>query len=77
MPSLSFPILDTVDRGHGALTLREDFREHVRAVQRDIGFASIRGHGLLNDDMSVALPIGRGPEVGANLFNVFRRSTFT
>jgi xylan 1,4-beta-xylosidase len=46
--------------------LRADLQEHLRNVQRDIGFARIRGHGILNDDMSVWL----GGSV--NMYNVFR-----
>lgn len=38
---------------HAYLTLREDFRDHVRRVQRDIGFHSIRFHGIFNDDVGV------------------------
>lgn len=34
---------------HAYLTLREDFRDHVREVQREIGFEGIRFHGIFND----------------------------
>ena len=64
---LNQPLLDCVGSGHGSLALREDYREHLTRVQRDIGFKHIRGHGLLDDDMSFIL--GRNP---ANLFNLFR-----
>ena len=33
------------------LTLREDFRSHVRRVQRDIGFRGIRFHGIFDDEV--------------------------
>ena len=49
---LNFPILDCVGSGHGALALRSDYRQQLANVQRDIGFKHIRGHGLLDDDMS-------------------------
>ena len=49
---LNFPVLDCVGSGHGALALRADYRDHLTRVQRDIGFKHIRGHGLLDDDMS-------------------------
>lgn len=45
--------------------MRADYREHLARVQRDIGFKHIRGHGLLDDDMSTYL------DGNANLFNLF------
>jgi hypothetical protein len=53
--ALKFAILDCVGTGHAALALRADYREHLTAVQRDIGFRSIRGHGILDDDVSTFL----------------------
>lgn len=38
-------------------------------VQRDIGFKHIRGHGLLDDDMSTNL--GGNGASGTNLINLF------
>ncbi len=38
---------------HAYLTLREDFREHVRQVQREIGFKRIRCHGIFHDLVGV------------------------
>lgn len=35
---LTFALLDCVGTGHAALALRADYREHLAAVQRDIGF---------------------------------------
>ena len=52
---LNFAILDCVGTGHAALALRADYRSHLSNVQRDIGFRSIRGHGILDDDMSTFL----------------------
>ncbi len=51
--TFTWPILDCVGTGHAALALRADYREHLVAVQRDIGFRHIRGHGILDDDMYV------------------------
>jgi len=64
---LNFPILDCVGSSHGSMALRADYREHLTRVQRDIGFKHIRGHGLLNDDMSSLLD---GHANLANLFSV-------
>lgn len=63
---LNFPLLDCVGSGHGTLALRADYQEHLTNVQRDIGFKHIRGHGLLDDDMSTLLGDG------TSLYNLFR-----
>lgn len=34
---------------HAYLTLREDFREHLRLAQREIGFGGVRFHGVFHD----------------------------
>lgn len=44
----------SVGSGHMSLTLREDFRTHLRMAAADLGVKHIRGHGLLDDDMSVS-----------------------
>ena len=44
----------SVGSGHMALTLREDWRGHVAMAARELGVKHIRGHGLLDDDMSVS-----------------------
>eukprot|EP00039_Didymoeca_costata_P003397 m.67388 g.67388 ORF g.67388 m.67388 type:complete len:661 (+) comp11885_c0_seq2:62-2044(+) len=44
----------SVGSGHMSLTLRQDWREHLTMAQRDLGVKHIRGHGLLDDDMSVS-----------------------
>ena len=49
------------------MALRADYREHLARVQRDIGFKHIRGHGLLDDDMSTLLG---GHANLANLFSI-------
>ncbi len=38
---------------HAYLTLREDFRDHVRLIQREIGFSGIRFHNIFSDWVSV------------------------
>ena len=70
---LVFSLLDCVGSGHGALTLREDYRNHLRKVQADIGFSSIRGHAWLTDDMSTYLPMGGE---NANMYNIFSTIDF-
>ena len=70
---LNVPLLDCVGSGHGTLALRADYQQHLAAVQRDIGFAHIRGHGLLSDDMSALLP---GPGTNVSLYNLFRAFDF-
>ena len=66
--TLNMPLLDCVGSGHGSLALRADYREHLARVQRDIGFKHIRGHGLINGDMSTYLG---GAANLINLFSVF------
>jgi len=43
-----------VGSGHGALTLRSDWRSHVAMARRDLGIERVRFHGILDDDMSVS-----------------------
>lgn len=38
---------------HAYLTLREDFRDHVRLAQREIGFGGIRFHGIFTEYVGV------------------------
>jgi len=38
---------------HAYLTLREDFRKHVRTVQKEIGFNNLRCHGIFHDWVGV------------------------
>lgn len=47
-----------VGSGHAALGLRADWREHLAAVRKDLGFERVRFHGLFDDDMNVVLPTG-------------------
>ena len=43
-----------VGSGHGALTVREDWRQHVAMAHADLGIQRVRFHGILDDDMSVS-----------------------
>jgi len=43
-----------VGSGHGALTMREDWRQHVAMAHADLGIQRVRFHGILDDDMSVS-----------------------
>jgi xylan 1,4-beta-xylosidase len=45
-----------VGTGRLNLALRHDYQESLAALQRDIGFRYVRGHGLLCDDMGVYRP---------------------
>ena len=42
-----------------ALTARQDYRSHLTMASKDLGVKHIRGHGLLDDDMSVSLAAGK------------------
>ena len=47
---------------HAYLTLREDWRDHARLIQREIGFQSVRCHGIFHDLVGIC------PEVGVYNF---------
>jgi hypothetical protein len=49
---------ESVGSGHMSLTLRADWRAHMAMAARDLGVRHVRGHGLLDDDMSVSYGIG-------------------
>jgi len=59
-PTTTFPHFwkRCVGSGHMALGARDDWRRHLKLAHDELGFAGVRGHGLLDDDMSV-MP-GRG-----------------
>lgn len=38
---------------HAYLTLREDFRDHFRLAQSEIGFGGVRFHGIFHDLVAV------------------------
>ena len=44
---------ESVGSGHAYLTLREDYREHVREIQKEINFKSIRFHAIFHDLVGV------------------------
>ncbi len=52
---------------HAYLTLREDYRDHVRLAQREIGFGGVRFHGIFNDYVGVVHPGGEDPDGGPRL----------
>jgi xylan 1,4-beta-xylosidase len=60
----SFFMLDCVGASHGEMYMWEDNRNHLRAIARDIGFRHVRGHGLLDDDLSTYL------NGAANMYNL-------
>lgn len=64
--SIPFPHLweECVGSGHAALALRTDWRALLNNAHRDLGFKSVRFHGVLDDDMSAYLN-GEG-----NWFNI-------
>lgn len=41
-----------VGSGHMLLGTRADWRHHLKLAADELGFQAIRGHGLLDDDMS-------------------------
>lgn len=46
--------LEGIGSCHAYLTLREDWRDHARLVQREIGFRSVRSHGIFHDLVGIA-----------------------
>merc|ERR1712137_1282328 len=42
-----------VGSGHMLLGTRSDWQAHLKRAKDELGFVGIRGHGLLDDDMSV------------------------
>jgi xylan 1,4-beta-xylosidase len=67
---LSFPMLSCIGSSHGEMLMWESYRDHIREAKRDIGFSFIRGHGLLDDDMSTYL------NGAANLWPLFNAMDF-
>jgi xylan 1,4-beta-xylosidase len=43
----------TVGTGTASLTLRPDLQTHYKLANRELGMQRVRGHGVLNDDMSI------------------------
>ena len=55
---------------HAYLTLREDWRDHARLIQQEIGFRSVRCHGIFHDLVGIyQMPWGEG-EVRYNFQNL-------
>jgi xylan 1,4-beta-xylosidase len=54
-----------VGSGHMLLGTRADWQEHLIRAKNELGFTGIRGHGWLDDDMSVLKAAGQ-----YNFFNV-------
>ena len=52
--------------GHAALTLREDWREHLSRAVTEIGLAGVRYHGIFDDDMGPVVTID---EQGSFVYN--------
>ena len=42
-----------VGTGRMGLALQKEYMDQLRAVQEDIGFKHIRGHGIFSDDMAI------------------------
>ena len=53
---------EIVGSGHMLLGTRADWRAHLRLARDELGMKGIRGHGLLDDDMSVLPRLGAPPE---------------
>lgn len=43
----------SIGSGHAALALRADYQQQLRRVKDELGFQSVRFHGIFNDDMVV------------------------
>ena len=43
--------------GHAALTLRDDWREHLSRAVAELGLTGVRYHGLFDDDMGPVVTI--------------------
>jgi Glycosyl hydrolases family 39. len=46
---------------HAATALRADWQEQMKKCRKELGFKSVRFHGIFNDDMSVYGMTGNGP----------------
>lgn len=44
-----------VGSGHMLLGTRADWRSHMQKARNELGFTRVRGHGILDDDMSVII----------------------
>jgi xylan 1,4-beta-xylosidase len=57
--------------GHASLTLREDWRQHVRMAHEKLGLQAVRFHGILDDDMSTSIGPGLNSYVNVDSFADF------
>lgn len=59
-PSRDFPHFwkTCVGSGHMLLATRADWQKHMQRAKHELGFTGVRGHGILDDDMSVVTPSG-------------------
>jgi xylan 1,4-beta-xylosidase len=57
--------------GHAALSLRADWRQHVKMAHEKLGLESVRFHGILDDDMSTSLGPGLNSYVNVDSFADF------
>ena len=53
--------------GHAALTLRDDWRAHMRQAADELGMQGVRYHGLFDDDMGPV--VTRGADGGQLVYN--------
>lgn len=57
VPGVTVPFHNAVDfcigTGRMGLALQKEYQDQLALVQREIGFAHIRGHGLFSDDMAI------------------------
>ncbi len=60
--------LEGIGSCHAYLTLREDWRDHVRMVQQEIGFRSVRCHGIFHDLVGI-YHVPWGPSQGKPSYN--------
>ena len=45
----------SVGTGTASLTLRADLQTHYKLANRELGMQRVRGHGVLSDDMGIAI----------------------
>ena len=50
---------ESVGSGHAALTMRADWRAHLKRCRAELGVKRTRFHGLLDDDFDISLADGQ------------------
>jgi len=53
--------------GHASLTLRSDWRAHIKQARQELGLAGVRYHGIFDDDMGPVVTVE--PGTGKHLYN--------